>query len=343
MSDGASTAGMLATLIGPKPADQRKTLLDILYVHPLLAAENGPAASRAVIALALNLLLLAELIERTPTAAAYVADTAESGGTLVFDHGALRTVDLPGMGMLPAGREAIARVLEPLGYAQSAIYPLDALRMTGYSYTHRDFPEDLPQFFVSELHVDRFSAAFGAAMARVTASSRDPLAHIDHARLDRLDADGKLPLEDARALLPRLAARFACCHSYPALADYEILLAESAEAAWIATEGNVFNHAANRVDDLDALVAEQRARGRPMKERIEISSSGRVRQTAYKADPVERWFIDGDGTPVLRQVPGSFFEFIERGYLPGSTDDERRLDLGFDSGNAQGIFKMTAV
>ena len=76
-----------------------------------------------------------------------------------------------------------------------------------------------------------------------------------------------------------------------------------------------------------------------MKDRVEVSRSGRVRQTAYRADPVLRPFIDAKGEEVVREVPGSFFEFIQRDALP----DSDRLDLSFDTGNAEGIFKMTAA
>ena len=44
-----------------------------------------------------------------------------------------------------------------------------------------------------------------------------------------------------------------------------------------------------------------------------------------------------EGALVLRPVPGSFFEFITRHHHA-----DGRLDLGFDTSNAQAIFKMTA-
>jgi hypothetical protein len=141
------------------------------------------------------------------------------------------------------------------------------------------------------------------------------------------------------ALLPKLIACFTCRHAVPRLADYEILRAESAEMAWIATEGNAFNHATDRVVSLEEMVTRQRALGRRVKDSIEISASGRVRQTALRADPVTRDFVAEDGSLHQREVPGSFFEFIQRAALPG----ESRLDLAFDTNNAQGIFRMTAA
>lgn len=319
-----------------------RRLVETVRIPTPLAADEGPLASRAVIALALNLRLLAGLVDRVPTARAYIEDLAVAGGQLVFDHGALRTIALDGMGNLPAGERAITRILEPLGYRRSGIYPLDRLGMTGRSYTQMDFAEALPQFFVSELHPERFSSPFQDSVRRVTAGSIDPLSNGDLALLDRLASAGALPLDEASRLLPKLAACFDRQHQTPLLADYETLLAESAEMAWIATEGNAFNHATNRVPSLAALVAEQRALSRPLKDEIEVSRSGRIRQTAYRADPVDRAFLDAKGKIVHRQVPGSFFEFIERGRIVDPDTGVDRLDLGFDSGNAQGIFRMTA-
>ena len=122
-------------------------------------------------------------------------------------------------------------------------------------------------------------------------------------------------------------------------ADYEALLRESAEMAWIATEGNVFNHVTDRVEDVDRLSEEQKALGEPMKPTVETSQTGRVRQTAFLAAKVARDFVGSDGGTVTREVPGSFLEFITRMPIP----EDGKLDLGFDSSNAQAIFKMTAT
>lgn len=318
-------------------------LLRTVQVSTSLLEEVRDDVPRAVLAQGLSLLLLGDLLKRVPTGKKYVEERVSQGHQIVFDHGALRTVDLNGMGDLPAGERAISRVLIPLGYRLSGVYPLDRLGMTGRSYTHADFPEEIPQFFVSELHPERFSPGFQATVARVTESSRDPLSCDAKRALHELELRDTLSFQQASTLLPALVRCFQRHHKTPHLSDYETLLDESAEMAWIATEGAAFNHATDRVPSLDALVAEQRRLGRPLKDDVEISRSGRVRQTAFRADPVEREFIGGDGAVVRRQVPGSFYEFIQRERSLDPVSGSLKLDLAFDSGNAQGIFKMTAV
>jgi hypothetical protein len=213
--------------------------------------------------------------------------------------------------------------------------------MTGRAYVHADHAETIPQFFVSELHVEEFSPAFHDAAVRVFGASRDPLTAEARTLLERLSSQGWAPMWLAVDGLPALVAAFDRQHDMPAEADYRLLLAESAEAAWIATEGNAFNHVTDRVGDVEALAAEQKALGRPMKDKVEVSTNGRVLQTAFKADPVARRLRTESGETEL-VVPGSFYEFISRDSFTAA-NDRRMLDLTFDSGNAQGIFKMTAV
>jgi hypothetical protein len=311
------------------------TALDRLAIDPALLSPAAGDVPRASLAMALNVLLFADLLDRVPSGAAYVEDVVAAGGRVCFDHGALRTIRFATgpTGGLPAGEAAFTRILEPLGYEMAAVYPLPALRMTGRAYRHRELPEAIPQFFLSELHIERFDADFAAAAGRIFGSSRDPIDPATAASLDRLAATGSIPPAEAIAALPRLAAAFGAQHDPADTADYEILRAQSAEAAWIATEGNAFNHATDRVPDVEALADRLRAEGRPIKDKVEISASGRVRQTAFRADTVERLFAGG----VVRAVPGSFYEFISRAIDPETS----RLDLGFDSGNATGIFAMT--
>lgn len=328
-------ARLLAEAVGPV---RSRHLFAMIAVDPALTTSTDGPVPRAVIAQAMNMALFEDLLARVPDGAAYVADRLADAAPIVFDHGALRTVLGRNTGALPAGQAAFTRILEPLGYRMAGLYPLDRLGMTGRAYAHQDLPEAIAQFFVSELHPERFSPSFQAAVDRVVGNSRDPLDDAAGTRLARLAADGVLPFGDAAALVPALIACFDRQHDVPALADYQVLKAKSAEMAWISTEGNAFNHATDRVADVEAVAAAQKALGRPTKDRVEVSSSGRVRQTALRAAQVERPFRDADGRIVMHTVPGSFYEFISRDPLP-----EGGLDLGFDSANAQGIFKMTAA
>lgn len=314
----------------PRAQDAVKTL----RIAPVLL-EPSERVDRTHIAMALNAVLFIDLLDRVPTAARYVEEQRKNGEAIMLDHGALRTVD--GMcGELTPGYKAFSRFLEPLGYVVGGLYPLPALRMTGRALVHRDMPEDIPQFFVSELHLGELAAPAQDAAARVFGTSRDPIGAAEWDSIAALERDGDIAFDDAVTVLRALVRAFGRQHEVPSLADYQTLLEHSREGAWIATEGNDFNHATTRVPDVVALSEELRAAGYPMKDAVEISRNGRVRQTAFLADKVRREFRTEDGI-VTREVPGSFYEFISR-----DVDAETgTLDLTFDSGNATGIFAVT--
>jgi hypothetical protein len=332
---------LVASAVGQKAA---ATILDVLDIDPALTAQAEGPVSRAVFAMALNAVLFHDIMGRVPLGAAYTTERRAAGHRILFDHGALRTIDFGDdapTGALPAGHLAFARILEPLGYHVADLYPLDRLKMTGRAFAHADLPEAIPQFFVSELHVERFSGAFGVIAHAVFDSTADALGIEAQRALAAFAAEGTCDLDSARAALPQLVSAFERTHATPRLEHYQALKAESAEAAWIATEGQSFNHATDRVPDVEAVAEGQKALGRPVKEAVEVSGSGRVRQTAFKAQPVERTFATDAGEVTLT-VPGSFHEFISRDRFVDETGVER-LDLRFDSGNAQGIFKMTGT
>ncbi len=280
-------------------------LFEVLAVHPSLLRPRAARAVRAELAQALTMLLFEDVTRRVPMAAAYVGDAARTARKLVFDHGALRTVAAD-CGALPRGELAFRRILEPLGFECRGLYPLDRIGMTGRAWTHTDLPEHVAQFFVSELHPERFSDGFQQAVARVVGGSRDPLPLAAKAALADLQRDGALGFDDAALLLPNLVGCFDRQHQEPRWSDYRQLLAESTEMAWIATEGNAFNHATDRVDDVTAVAERQRRLGRPVKAEVEVSTTGRVRQTAFRAAMVERLFVADDGALRTETVPGSF-------------------------------------
>jgi hypothetical protein len=330
---------LLSALLGPEKTD---ALFSTLNIPALLTDWEDGVVSRAELAQAMNMVLFEGLLDRSANGRLYTNDIRAAGGGVFFDHGALRTVRWANNGGLPPGEAAFARILIPLGFKLNGRYPLDKLGMTGRTYGHRDAPDDIAQFFVSELHPERFSDEFQEAVTRVLSTSTDPITPEAAGLLWELQRDGVLPIAAAQALLPVIVGAFERQHEIPTERDYEIILKESAEMAWIATEGNAFNHATDRVADVFALAEAQKAMGRPMKPDVERSRSGRVFQTAYRADLVERMFRDRDGGTVARTVPGSFYEFITRKRELDLETGRWKLDLRFDAGNAQGIFKMTA-
>ncbi|WP_035884443.1 DUF1338 domain-containing protein [Cupriavidus metallidurans] len=333
----------VTSLVSLSLGTEAATRLSQLVATPTLPTGKLGHPTRAEIAHALNLVLFAGILDRVPTGKAYTEDVAAAGGKVHFDHGALRTVRWQENGALPAGEAAFTRILRPLGYRLNGTYPLDRIGMTGRSYAHADAPEEIAQFFLSEFHPERYSEEFQQAVSHVVGNSVDPLTPRAQSLLWELERDGALPLADAGELIDLLAGCFERQHATPHLNDYERLLAESSEMAWIATEGNAFNHATDRVEDVFAVSDEQKRVGRPMKEKVEVSQSGRVKQTAFRADPVRRAFIGASGDEVVREVPGSFYEFITRDRYVDEAQAITRTDLGFDAGNAQGIFKMTAA
>jgi hypothetical protein len=327
-----SVAGLVRRVLGDVAADEVLATVDLSAAPDVAVGDEVP---RADIAHALHVVLYADLMEVVPSAAAYAVDQRAAGRGVVLDHAAVRTVAWPA-GALPPGVEQVTRILRPLGYERHATYPLTTLRMTGHAYAHVDRPEVVPQWFVSELHPDTFSPAFQDTVTRVLDGSTDPLDAVTGARLERLATERSLPEADAVALVDALRHAFGRQHPLPTDRDHDVLRAESAEMAWIATEGTTCNHCTDRVDDVEAVAAAERHRGRPIKDRVEVSTSGRVRQTAHRAVTVVRCLRTLEGDVVEREVPGSFFEVISRAERP-----EGGLDLAFDAANATGIFAMT--
>lgn len=330
---------MLTSLLGAEHASQ---LSDLLQIPASTLRPRSDTVSRIEIAQALNMLLFEKLLKAVPQGNDYVQDSVRAGNKIRFDHGALRTVLGISTGTLPPGEAAFTRILLPLGYFVNGVYPLQRISMTGRAYAHEDDAEEIAQFFLSELHPHHFSNEFQATVNNVLSTSQDPIDAHSAQLLQQLGASKTLPVADALALLPVLVACFDRQHDLPSIAEYQTLLAESAEMAWISTEGNAFNHATDRVPNVEQVADAQRALGRAIKEKIEVSRNGRVRQTAFRASTVTRLMRDENGVMVEMKVPGSFYEFISRDrYLDEETQREK-LDLTFDSGNAQGIFKMTA-
>jgi hypothetical protein len=327
-------------LLTPFKSEFTKHFFDILHIPDVQIksdiSENQ--IHRSSIAFSLSAILFAQLAQNVPESQKYLQRVQDHHLNVVLDHGALRTVAWA-CGALPPGESAFTRFLSALGYELAGIYPLPQLKMTGRSYAQQDDAQNIAQYFVSELHPEQFSERFQISVGRVMSSCVDPLKPKDIDHLEKLRRDHHLPLAKAIDLLSALVKCFGKQHDMVQWFDYETLLSESPEMAWISTEGNAFNHATDRVENVLNLSSQLRDEHYSVKPQVEISKNGRVRQTAIKAAQVEREFLDG-GQIIKHNVPGSFFEFISRDPLEASNPNSA-LDLSFDSGNATGIFKMT--
>jgi len=249
---------MLAELIdAANPQNGELNLGRSIVASPFGIEHDVPAdrVPRLVIAHALNVALFMDLLRRVPSGRIYVDTQTSANRQILLDHGAVRTVAWPSASTVLPGVEQVSRVLEPLGYSRRETYPLARLRMTGYSYAHIDNADEVSQWFVSEFHPDEFSPAFQSTVARVIGSSADPIDVTAAGHLDELTSEHSLTVKDALALMPILFSCFDRLHERPLESDYNRLVAESAEMAWIATEGAMFNHATDRVEDVAVEVA----------------------------------------------------------------------------------------
>jgi hypothetical protein len=211
-------AALLEVTLGSRRRDQ---LLRLRAVPAALhrGAESRGGLGRNEVGMALALSLLDDLCARVPYAEAYLAECEAAARGFVFDHGAMRTVAAPS-GSLPAGRMAVARILENLGYEFSRRYPLDRLGMVGFVYTHRELPEVLPQYFVSELDPEHFGDGFAARVRGLVATSVDPLPAWARGELVALGRGAVMETDRAAALVRVLTTSFRRHHREPTLEEY---------------------------------------------------------------------------------------------------------------------------
>lgn len=333
-STDITVLSIIRDIIGGQKTDE---FSHVVLIPEAISSFGDEQVSRAQLSMSLFLVLYADLLERVPHALEYFNRRKSEEETIFLDHGAVRTVLCSRNGTLPEGEAALNRILIPLGYFHNHTYPLPKLKMTGRSYTHKDFPELIPQYFVSEFHPEKVGDDnFEKAVISVVETSREPLSQEILDDLTFIAKNNFLPRERSTNFLQEISIAFSRQHEVPLLRDYEILKKHSAEMAWIATEGNSFNHGTDRVKDVMELSEQEKALKNPIKDTVEVSASGTIMQTAYKADTIYRPFRQDDDEIIQKQVPGSFFEFITR-----QTLDDESLDLAFDASNATGIFAMT--
>lgn len=283
--------------------------------------------------------------ERVPYAREYRALIEAEGGRVVHDHVAFRSFR-HFAGELDLGIGYVARILEPLGYQLKGAYEFPETHLYAQHYEHPEQEsENLPKVFVSELLVDELPFATASLVRRALDSAADqlPSPSLEWVRLreDRRLAPRQGKWEAAIAGLSQFSTQRPW--SPPALRAVREVNQESQYAAWTLLHGFAVNHFTafiNRqgvasLPDLPTTAAALRARGVPVRESLDGSPGGPLRQTATAAVEEEVPVLDDDGKPALLPWTYAYYELAERGRREG------RLFQGFIAGQARHLFETT--
>lgn len=227
---------------------------------------------------------------------------------LINDHLALRTFNLPATGL-----SRLLPLLDALGYSVEGHYQFVERKLTAVHLEHLD-PRQ-PKIFISQLEVDQLSPLAQQLIAALVAQLPENM----------FDS----PLGLAAGRLWQLS-----------LADYQLLLAESEYAAWLAAFGFRANHFTLSVNDLqdfhtlpqfNTLLEQHAIALNQQGGVIKGSPAQKLEQSATLADPVLVHFSD---QPCA--IPGCFYEFALR-----YPQEDGTLFQGFVESSATSIFSST--
>ena len=231
-----------------------------------------------------------------------------NNGTVINDHIALRTFNLPEVNL-----SVIARTFLEYGYKEGGEYEFPARKLFAKHFQHPD-PE-LPKVFISELLVDELS---------------------ETARQHITSLVSQIKPEATQS-------PFFCCSGRPWQLDtktYDELLAESEYAAWVAALGYRANHFTVSInhlsepDDIFTLNSMLQKHGYILNDTgglVKGSPDVLLEQSSTMAKKVTIEFSDG-----VREIPGCFYEFAKR--YPTS---DGTLYQGFVAASADKIFTST--
>ena len=233
------------------------------------------------------------------------------GEVVLNDHVALRTFQLPGIGI-----DALARPFEAAGWElQPDRYRFDDKKLVARYWKHAD--PAVPKVFISELCVTELSPGANQIIDGLVA---------------------QLPAGfGTRPDLPWAGRPWRCRR-----AEYESLLIESEYAAWVAAFGFRVNHftvavnALTTFPDLESLDAFLVDHGFTLNESggaIKGTPEDRLEQSSTRADEIEVQFTDA----TLR-IPSCYYEFARRYPLASG-----ELFHGFVPKSADKIFESTDV
>ncbi len=232
------------------------------------------------------------------------------GNDLINDHVAYRTFNIEKVGIDKLSQHLIA-----LGYKECDEYHFKAKKLYAKHFEHAD--STLPKVFISELLVEEFSPQVQA---------------IIHQLVDSID----------QASINQQSFLYSGKQWQLSYQDYQLLLAESEYAAWLAAWGyraNHFtvsiNHLAN-FEDIEDVNHTLKFAGFALNTtggEVKGDSKVKLEQSSTLADKATVNFSD---QPV--EIPSCFYEFAKR--YP-TLDGE--LYSGFVAASADKIFESTNV
>ncbi|GAC05113.1 DUF1338 domain-containing protein [Paraglaciecola chathamensis] len=231
------------------------------------------------------------------------------GQEVVNDHIALRTFNLPGIGL-----SALAAHFEAVGYKACGEYHFVSKKLYAKHFEHTENP-DLPKVFISELLLEQCSESLQETV-------RSLVANMDK---DAVTQDSFL---------------YSGRHwdiDYP---TYQRLLQESEFAAWVAAWGyranhfTVSNNHLSQFDSIEQINQAVKAAGLSLNTaggEIKGSVEVMLEQSSTLADKHPVAFTDGE-----RAIPSCFYEFAKR--YPKS---DGSIFTGFVAESADKIFEST--
>lgn len=251
-----------------------------------------------------------DYIVMTPQAAVIKAAFAERGEIVRNDHVAFRTLALD-----PITLDQLEPHILNLGYKRFEPYEFPEKKLRAFGYTPPQ--ADQPRIFLSELLVDQLSLEAQQILKRCAAQ-----------------------VSQSRTADPDVlwAGQLWEPISWD---EYQLLLAESEYAAWVATIGIRPNHFTISVTDFDHHASIEEVLGVVEELGYTVNESGgRVKgspavlleQGSTMADQRPVTFADG----IERTVPTCYYEFARR-----YPDAGGRLFQGFVAASADRIFEST--
>jgi hypothetical protein len=280
---------------------------------------------------------------RVPYARTYQQMLADLGGTFVNDHMAFRSLALS-VGGSYLGISKVKRVFDALDFQEKGAIEFPDTHLFARYVQHAE--PDFPKIFVSELNVGKLPAAISDTIRDAVASFNEILSEDDVRAMQRLDKESGI----SRELLDRTVQFFRQVPWDPPSEDaVRELNTASQYGAWALLHGYNVNHFTGyvnrhgvaKVGDIEALVAELKARGVPMKPVIEGARGSKLRQTSTEAVRTPVRVRGADGSTREIEWTYAYMEFAERGEV--DEDGKKVLFQGFLGPQASQLFEMTRL